>query len=85
MYDYNVVSLVSAVQINIQTIYICLCIVLILISCDYCADVYNPLMHNSDRDKPQPIHLHREIHGGFVPSPGPYEDDLGADNGLLLL
>lgn len=49
------------------------------------AAVYNPVMHNSDWNQPKPVHLHWEIHGGIISSPGTHENDLGTDNGLLLL
>lgn len=74
--------------VTIRTVSLCLTILLRLHLTSFfvnCSAVYKPLVHDSDRDEPKPVHLHREIHSGIVPSSWTHEDDLGAGNGILLL
>ena len=44
-----------------------------------CADFDHFVMCHRGGDEPEPVHMHREVHGCFIPSDRTYEDYTGSD------
>uniref|UniRef100_A0A7C9EF72 Uncharacterized protein n=1 Tax=Opuntia streptacantha TaxID=393608 RepID=A0A7C9EF72_OPUST len=45
----------------------------------------HPFMHNCNRDKLEPVHLHRQIHRCVIPSARPYEDNPRFDSRIYVI
>lgn len=49
------------------------------------AGVLVTFMHNRNRDQPEPVHLHWQIHSSVISSTWPYENNPCFDLGILVL
>ncbi|XP_040950324.1 UDP-rhamnose/UDP-galactose transporter 6 isoform X2 [Gossypium hirsutum] len=80
-YNYNLVSLVQfcSFQFGSAASFAAAC------SCYFPQDVHNSFMYYSSRNKPQPVHLHRQIYCSVLSSTRAYEDNPCVDHGILFL